>query len=149
SSRMPGSATSELFRPCGSPRRQWPSNVRRKFPITSRNHWQMTSADEAQPTVNPDGTEPWLIPLPLCLASSRTPVPPPFPSRNSDAGLFLRPVIGFFRCGFWQDQFAEEVISWEWRSNPCKDESAVNFLTEIAPSCGVLAVVAWAVWPRG
>jgi hypothetical protein len=24
----------------------------------------------------------------------------------------------------------------------------VNFLTEIAPSCGVLAVVAWVVWPR-
>jgi hypothetical protein len=33
--------------------------------------------------------------------------------------------------------------------NSCKNESAVNFLAEIAPSCGVLAVVAWLVWPRG
>jgi hypothetical protein len=39
-----------------------------------------------------------------------------------DAGLFeggvlkpqLRPVIGIFRCGFWQEQFAEEVmIPWD------------------------------------
>ena len=25
---------------------------------------------------------------------------------------------------------------------------ALNFLIEIAPSCGVLAIIAWAVWPQ-
>jgi TCP-1/cpn60 chaperonin family len=65
--------------------------------------------------------------------------------------LLLRPVTGIFHCGFWQDQIAEEVMipSDALMANSCKEESAVNFLTEIAPSCGVLAVVAWVVWPRG